>query len=252
MDQSTQYGQMDFNLPHDVVKLPSKGLFYKPKKESLKVGYLTASDENLLMSPSIVTDGIINTLLRKKIYEPGFDINQLLDVDAKVILIFLRNTSFGSDYTFELKDPLTGRNFEITIKLENVSYKEPTHEPNQEGYFEYVLPKTNKKVLLKLLSIGDNLELEKMRDEYPVGMVAPIVTKTLEKHIIEIDGNRDKSQISSFVNQLPIMDSKSLRKFIKECEPSLDLTKTVTAPSGEKVTFDVTFGVEFFRPFFTV
>jgi len=42
MDQSAQYGQMDFNLPHDVVSLPSKGIFYKPKKESLKVGFLTA------------------------------------------------------------------------------------------------------------------------------------------------------------------------------------------------------------------
>jgi hypothetical protein len=26
---------MEFNLPHDVVKLPSGGVFYKPKKESL-------------------------------------------------------------------------------------------------------------------------------------------------------------------------------------------------------------------------
>lgn len=225
MDQSTQYGQMDFNLPHDIVKLPSKGLFYKPKKESLKVGYLTANDENMLMSPTIISDGIINTLLRKKIYEPGFDINQLLDVDAKIILIFLRNTSFGSDYLYELRDPITGKNFEVSIKLENISYNEPKHQPNSEGYFDFTLPKTNKKVLLKLLSIGDNLELEKMKDEYPVGMVAPIVTKTLEKHIVEIDGNRDREQISTFVNQLPIMDSKELRKFIKDCEPSLELKK---------------------------
>jgi hypothetical protein len=42
MEQSQIYGQMDFNLPHDVVSLPSKGVFYKPRKESLKVGYLTA------------------------------------------------------------------------------------------------------------------------------------------------------------------------------------------------------------------
>ena len=32
MDTSAQYGQMDFNLPHDVVELPSKGIFYKTKK----------------------------------------------------------------------------------------------------------------------------------------------------------------------------------------------------------------------------
>ena len=50
MDNTQQYGQMNLNLPHDVVPLPSQGLFYKNKKKSLKVGYLTAQDENILLS----------------------------------------------------------------------------------------------------------------------------------------------------------------------------------------------------------
>ncbi len=28
------HGQMDFNLPHDVVPLPSGGIFYKSKKNN--------------------------------------------------------------------------------------------------------------------------------------------------------------------------------------------------------------------------
>jgi hypothetical protein len=40
MDNALDYGQQQFNLPHDVVKLPSRGLYYTPKKESLKFGYL--------------------------------------------------------------------------------------------------------------------------------------------------------------------------------------------------------------------
>ena len=51
---------------------------------------------------------------------------------------------------------------------------------------------------------------------------------------------------------MPIADSKYLRKFIRDCEPQLDLKRIITAPSGEKVTLDVTFGVEFFRPFFGI
>jgi hypothetical protein len=46
------------------------------------------------------------------------------------------------------------------------------------------------------------------------------------------------------------MDSKYVRNFIKENQPSLDLKQTVKAPSGDLVTFEITFGVEFFRPFF--
>jgi hypothetical protein len=81
-------------------------------------------------------------------------------------------------------------------------------------------------------------------------MVAPVVTKRLEKHIVEIDGITDKSKISEFILNMPISDSKDLKKFIKECEPQLDLTRYITAPSGEKVTVNLSFGVEFFRPFF--
>jgi hypothetical protein len=40
----------NFNLPHDMVILPTGGIFYKSKKKSIKVGYLTANDENYLMS----------------------------------------------------------------------------------------------------------------------------------------------------------------------------------------------------------
>ena len=94
MDQSAIYGQQDFNLPHDDVKLPSKGVFYKPKKESLKVGYLTAYDENILMTSENVRDGLVMTLLKNKIYEPGFDVLQLLYTDVQSILIFL-NVQFS-------------------------------------------------------------------------------------------------------------------------------------------------------------
>ena len=59
------YGQQNFTLPHDVVPLPSQGIFYKSKKKSIKVGYLTASDENILMGSG--KDLTIN-LLRAKIY----------------------------------------------------------------------------------------------------------------------------------------------------------------------------------------
>jgi hypothetical protein len=37
---------------------------------------------------------------------------------------------------------------------------------------------------------------------------------------------------------------------MNENEPVLDLTREVTAPSGEKVMVNIAFGVEFFRPFF--
>jgi hypothetical protein len=68
--------------------------------------------------------------------------------------------------------------------------------------------------------------------------------------IQSIDGNSDRGVISQFVETMPILDSKFVREFIKKNNPRLELTRYAIAPSGERVTFDVTFGVEFFRPFF--
>jgi hypothetical protein len=68
--------------------------------------------------------------------------------------------------------------------------------------------------------------------------------------IDSINGNEDKGTIATYVEQMPIMDSKYIRNFVKDNVPSLDLKRTVRTPSGELVTISVAFGVDFFRPFF--
>ena len=87
-------------------------------------------------------------------------------------------------------------------------------------------------------------------DQYPQGVVAPVVTNRLEMQIVSVDGNESREEIARFVLGLPISDSKFIRKSLNNCEPRLDLQRQVTAPSGEKVDVRVTFGAEFFRPFF--
>ena len=249
MDTSAQYGQQDFNLPHDVVELPSRGKFYANGKSSIKVGYLTAADENSLLGQRN-PENIIQNLLRAKIYEPNMDINGLLDCDVEAILIFLRNTSFGSKYTFTLRDPKTLKEFETSITLDELSIKKPTIEPDTKGLFEFKLPKSGKNVKCRLLTIGDTQEISKLEDSYPEGVIIPTVTKRLEKTIIEIDGINDKAQIAQLIQSLPIADSKYIRNTMRDAEPRLELERVFTAPSGEKVTSRITFGAEFFRPFF--
>jgi hypothetical protein len=250
MDNAAEYGQMNFNLPHDVVKLPSKGIFYTPKKESVKVGYLTANDENLLMSQNSSKDGIVNSLLKNKIYEPGFNIEQLITADVQAILLFLRNTAFGPEYNVSVKDPKTDTYFDATLILDEVSYLPMKIVPDTEGLFTYTLPKSQKIVKFKLLNVGEEKRIDTIIENYPKGMIVPVITKRLETQIVELDGSRDKGVIATFINNMPISDSKELRKFINECEPKMDLQRKVIAPSGEEVIVNITFGVEFFRPFF--
>ena len=243
--------QMNFNLPHDVLTLPSGGKFYKNKKKSVKVGFLTAADENILANASNMSgDQVIQQLIRSKVYEPDLKVDDMLEGDIEAILVFLRNTAFGPEYTVNLTDPETGNKFESTFSLDELNFSKPEVDPDENGHYTATLPKSGKTVKLKLLTFGDKKELSDRENSYPKNMVAPKVTWRLNKMIVSVDDKTDRGYIAQVVESLPIMDSKYIRTFIKDNTPSLDLTRTVLAPSGEKVTFDVTFGAEFFRPFF--
>ena len=246
MDQSREYGQQYMNLPHDVVPLPSGGVFYKNKKSSVKVGYLTANDENILMGGS---GDITTTLLRNKIYEPDLRVEDLLQGDVEAILIFLRNTSFGPEMTLNLVDPSTRKNFETNVLLDQMSIKQGM-KPNEDGTFTITLPKSNSVAKIRPLTFGEANEIESMADSYPQGRIAPRVTWKLQRQIVELNGITDKGELSKEIERMPITDSKYIKNFLLENEPRLDLKKTVTAPSGEKLTVNVGCGVEFFRPFF--
>jgi len=245
------YGQMNFSLPHDVVPLPTGGIFYKNKKKSIKVGYLTATDENILLNATTNNkEGVVLQLMRSKIYETDLRPEELLTGDVEAILIFLRNTAFGTNYDITLTDPQTQKRFNVTILLDELNIKKTDVKPNEDGLFVVRLPKSGNEVKIKPLSLGDSLEIERMIESYPSNRVAPKVTWRLNKQIVSIDGDTDKGMIAKFIETMPIMDSKFIRNFLNENEPRLDLQKEVTAPSGEKVIVDITFGVEFFRPFY--
>lgn len=244
--QSRDYGQQNLTLPHDIVPLPSGGLFYKNKKQSVKVGYLTAMDENIIMGGG--TDFATN-LLRAKLYEPDFKVDDMLEGDVEAILIFLRNTAFGHEITISATDPSTKKEFTTEVSLGELDIKKG-QSPDEEGVFLITLPVSKTNVKIKPLTWGESANLNKVLETYPAGRVPPKITLRLQKEIVEVNGDRSMATISQFVEQMPIADSKFIRKFLNDNEPRLDLTRIIIAPSGEKLTVNVGFGVDFFRPFF--
>lgn len=248
-------GHGNLNLPHDVITLPTQGVFYKSKKKSVKVGYLTAVDENILSDydgTRNVTESIILPLLRNKLYEREVRPEELLDGDVEAILLFLRNTAFGPEYKLTVTDPSTDQRFTATIQLDELNFKKTEVQPDENGLFNVTLPVSKKKVSLKLLSLQDTLEIDKILKSYPSDRTAPSITTKLNKHIVTLDGDGDRVKISTFIETMPIGDSKFIRRFLVDNEPRLDLRKEVIAPSGERVMVNIAFGVEFFRPFFAI
>ena len=245
--------RVDPTIAYDVVELPSRGIHYQNKKKSLKVAYLTAADENILSAQNLIaTNGVIDDLLRRKILDRDIQIEDIVEEDRQAVLIFLRNTAFGPEYKFYLTDPKTEKDFEISVDMSELKFKDFNLEPDSNGEYPFFMEKSKVQITFKFLTPKQEKELDDLKKSWNGQGVAPVVTKQLEMMIKSVAGNRDMMNIHNFVERLPIKDSQDFRKFVKENKPGIDLTKTVKTPSGEDVQVEIGFGVEFFRPFYGI
>lgn len=239
-------------VAYDVVQLPSQGVHYANGKKSLRVAYLTASDENILMSPNLIqSETVIDELLKRKILDKDISLDEIIEEDRQAILIFLRNTAFGTEYSVNLVDPVSKKPFEAQLDLSVLKVKDFKLTADANGEYPFVLPISKKSITFKFLNNVQEKELQLIKETSGTN-VAPVNTKRLEMMIKSVDGQRDQMVIYQFIQNLPIKDSLEFKKFVSENKPGLDLIVDVIAPSGEKVPVLVDFGVEFFRPFYGI
>lgn len=251
MEQNNIEFRIDPNVGYDVVELPSKGIHYPNKKKSLRVAFLTASDENILTSINLMqSNKIVDELLKRKILDRDINIEDIDEEDKKAILIFLRNTAFGSEYLVTLTDPKTNLPFDYKFNLDSISVKDFNLLENDKGEYSYHMEISNVNITFKFLTRKQELDIEKLRDSWTIDNAPPIITKQLEYMIKSVNGNTDIMSISNFVKNLPIKDSKNFRKYVLDNKPGIIIEQEATTPSGEKIQFNIGFGVEFFRPFF--
>ena len=63
-----------FEIPYDVIELPSQGKLYLGNKSTVKVEYLTATDENILTSPNLLQSGkVLDILLKSKVKDDDLE-----------------------------------------------------------------------------------------------------------------------------------------------------------------------------------
>ena len=245
--------KIDPSISYDIVELPSRGIHYSNNKKSVKVAYLTASDENILSSPNLIqTNSVVMELLKRKVIDRDINPEDIVEEDKQAILIFLRNTAFGSEYNVTLVDPKTDKEFKIEVDLSSLNFKKFDLVPDANGEFSYNMTKSNVDVTFKFLTQKQENEIKEINKSWNGIGFAPIITKQLEGMVKSVKGNREQMNIRNFIETLPIKDSQDFRKFIDLNKPGLDLSQKIIAPSGEEVQFQIGFGVEFFRPFYGV
>ena len=241
-----------FEIPFDVIELPSKGLLYPGADSTCKVQYLTAADENILTSPNLIKNGkVLDVLLERKVVNSPVPIKDMLVGDRNAIMIWLRATGYGEIYPVKLTDPNSAEEFEYDVDLSNMKTKELTVQPDENGYFDFELPKSKKKIKFKLLTVGDEssiLKRSEARNKAIKSQISNTLTYRLEQQIVSVDGNADKSYIAQFIQYMPAYDSLKFREYSDSIEPGIDLTVDVEGPSGEVFPSVIPIGLDFFWP----
>jgi len=135
--------RIDPTIAYDVVELPSRGIHYVNRKKSVRVAYLTAADENILSSPNLIaSSGIIMELLKRKVLDKDLEYEDIVEEDKQAILMFLRNTAFGTEYNMTLIDSKTDQKFPVVLDLSVLKMKEFTLVEDSNGEFPYFLKKS--------------------------------------------------------------------------------------------------------------
>lgn len=248
----SELSQPQMNQPYDIIPLPSEGKLYRNKKGRVKVSFLTAADENILTSPNLLESGdFLEILLNRKVLEPELRYRDLLPGDRDAIMIWLRATGYGEMYPVTILDE-KNEPFDTEVDLTKLKVIQLPVEPDADGLFSFTLPLSKSTVKFKLLTVGEIDELEKLAQflKEENNLINTEATLLLESQIIDIDGIREKSYISDFIENMRIMDSKKLKAYMADINCGIDMNIKFGTPGGESVTRFLPFTLKFFWPEF--
>ena len=190
----------EYKFPTEVVDLPSKGLLY-PKDSPLSSGqieikYMTAKEEDILTSANLIKKGIVvEKLIEALIVDKSIKSNELLIGDKNAVLIASRILAYGKEYEVEI----AGQRVEVDLTQLSDNKLDESLVVDGKNEFEFELPATKRKLTFKLLTSGDEKEIEKEIEGYrKVGDgIGYDLTTRLKSQIISVDGDDKKTTINT-------------------------------------------------------
>jgi hypothetical protein len=237
-----------FKLPTETIELPSKGLLYPEDSElakgTIEIKYMTAKEEDILTNQSYIRNGTVLDKLLKSVIVSKINYDDLLIGDKNAIMVAARVLGYGSEYSFEYNgEPQT---VDLSL-IENKPLKEELFK-NKVNEFTFTLPKSKNTITFKLLTHKDeqdiNRELEGLKKINKDS--SPELSTRLKYMITSVEEMRDKKDIREFVDTaLLAQDSRSLREYVREIQPDVDLT---FFPDGTNDRINIPIGVSFFWP----
>jgi hypothetical protein len=239
-----------FNAPHDILPLPSEGKIYKHKKKSVRVAFMTTTDESILTSPNLLQSGkFLEVLMNRKLLESNMRYQDLHIGDRNAIMIWLRATSYGSDYPVIVNDEI-GEPFETIIDLSKLKTKKLGAEPDDDGYFDFQFKLCKSYIKFKLLTVKDidELDIRNAADATNEFFLNKSSNYMLQMQIVNVDGYSDQNYINDFIDNLRIGDATDFRKYAESIESGVDLNLVIGTPRGGSIKTFLPLNTKFFWP----
>jgi hypothetical protein len=242
----------------EAVPLPSRGVIYNNNSlqgtESVEIKPMTAREEDILTSRAYIKNGtVISKLIKSCLIDKEINPDDLISGDRNALLIALRITGYGSDYTLEINCPECSSTNKSTFDLSQLEIKRLKVDPVELGQniFEVTLPVTKKSVKVKFLTGHDEREMMIISDRKKRSGLSTenTVTDRLSRSILSIEGISDRNKINLFVQHMPARDSLALRRFLDDYEPGIDMKSHMTCSHcHEESEVDLPIGASFFWP----
>lgn len=253
---------MHFVAPTEFVDLPSKGLGYDSShpmhgQDTIEIRYMTAKDEDILTSKTLLKKGIaIERLLDNIIVNKNFKASSLLVGDRNAIIIAARISGYGADYVTRVSCPACGDTSDFNFDLTNTKTHETTLDENlgvsqtPEGNFKVTMPLSKYEVHFKLLKGKDEIYLSQLSTNKAKGkLLESALTDQYKRMIVSVAGYTEQEVINQFVNNLPTRDSRFLRSCYKAVNPDVKVIDDYSCTAcGFEQELEVPFGADFFWP----
>ena len=260
---------LDFTCPTEFVDIPSKGRFY-PKdhplhnKDSLEIRFMTAKDEDILTSKSLLKKGVaIDRFLQNIIVDKSIELSSLIVGDKNAIVVASRITGYGADYGTKVTCPACGASQDYSFDLELGKVSEGGTEglkdnPEMAAAVDstdnntWVIdcPKSKAIVEMKLLTgVDEKHMLKSQAMKKKNKLPEALLTDQLRQTIVSVNGDSSKLNINRFIDVMPALDSRYVRSIYEKLMPNVDLTQEFECHScGFEQEMEVPFTTDFFWP----
>lgn len=253
---------LHFVSPTEFVELPSRGNGYPEGhalygKEVIEIRFMTAKDEDILTSESLLRNGLaLDRLLENLLIDKSINVDTLLIGDKNAILIAARASAYGNLYETKIKCPSCGTKSTMTFDLNDKDMYSPENIEDkgvtltEAGTYKFTLPRAGFETEIRLLTSKDERKIiKRMAGGNKGNKPDTQVTDQYKSMILSVNGVRASLKISKFIEQMPIQDSRYIRSVYKLISPNIEIRDNFCCNScGYEQELEVPFGTDFFWP----